>query len=598
MQGSINVIHVDDERDFADLTATFLEREDGRFNVTTAASVGEGYDRVTQDVDCVVSDYDMPGENGITFLKIVREALPGLPFILFTGKGSEEVASEAMCAGVTDYIQKESSTEQYEVLANRIGNAVEKHRTERELERRNDLFGRAQDIADIGAWEHDLEGSELVWTEKVYEMHGLPTDFDPTVEKIQEFYHPDDREIANEAIEAAIDDGEPYDITLRMTADEGDTRWFRTCADPQIEDGEVVRIRGTVRDVTDRKSREAELREKSNLLSQLFTQVPIHMYVKDKQGRHRWVSEHHTDAPEEYLGKTDREVFSSEFGEQTYADDMRVIEQEEQMLKKEEYVQQRDEWHRTSKVPWYGETGDIAGLIGVTWDISDQKLFERELQRQNERLEEFTSVVSHELRNPLNVAQGELRLADHDGERLDRVAGALDRMEALIEDLLTLAREGKTVDDRERMDLGDLVDICWQHVELPAASLEIRTDRTIRGDPSRVRQLFGNLFRNAVEHGTADDADLDGTDEHAGDPVTIVVGDLRDGFYVADDGIGVSGDHDRVFEAGHSTTDDGTGFGLSIVAEIIDAHGWEIDLVESDIGGARFEITGVQSVED
>ncbi|MFB6130408.1 MAG: response regulator [Salinigranum sp.] len=101
----IRVLHVEDDPEFADLTATFLERENGQLGVATAASASEGLARIrSDDVDCVVSDYDMPGRNGIEFLESVREVRPGLPFILFTGKGSEEVASEAISAGVTDYL--------------------------------------------------------------------------------------------------------------------------------------------------------------------------------------------------------------------------------------------------------------------------------------------------------------------------------------------------------------------------------------------------------------------------------------------------------------------------------------------------------------
>ena len=587
MDGSINVVHVDDEPDFADLSATFLERVDDRFDVTTASSVSAGNERLTLDVDCVVSDYDLQRTNGIEFLEMVRKRYPDLPFILFTGKGSEEIASEAMSAGVTDYIQKETGTDQYQVLANRIRNAVEKYRTERELERKNDLFKKTQEIADIGAWEHDLERDTLMWTEKVYEMHGVSTDFEPTVESLREFYHPDDYERGLEAIDAAINDGEPFDIQHRMIDEDGDTRWFRSRADPQVENGEVVRVRGTIRDITERRERKRELQENSNLLDQLIKQVPIHMYIKDEDGRHLRVSEHHADDREEYLGKTDREVFPAEFGEQTYTEDMRVIETEEPILKVEEYLEGEDEWHLTSKVPWYDDDGEVAGLIGVTWEISDQKAFERELTRQNDRLKEFGSLVSHELRNPLNVARGELGLVGTDGndEHLERAASALDRMEELIEDLLTLAREGENVREPEEVNLRELIDACWQHVETPAATLVVETSRTVGADPSRLRQLFGNLFRNA--------------DEHADGPVTITVGDLEGGFYVEDDGPGIPEDvREQVFEAGYSTGHDGTGFGLSIVEEIVDAHGWEISLTESDAGGARFEITGVTSSDD
>ena len=113
---TIRVLHVDDEPNFADTAAAFLERENDRFTIETAHSANDGLDRLTTtDFDCIVSDYDIPDQNGIELLETVRTEYPDLPFILFTGKGSEEVASDAISAGVTDYLQKESGTDQYTI---------------------------------------------------------------------------------------------------------------------------------------------------------------------------------------------------------------------------------------------------------------------------------------------------------------------------------------------------------------------------------------------------------------------------------------------------------------------------------------------------
>lgn len=208
---------------------------------------------------------------------------------------------------------------------------------------------------------------------------------------------------------------------------------------------------------------------------------------------------------------------------------------------------------------------------------------EQHLERQNERLEEFANVVSHDLRNPLNVASGRLELAqnDCDSKHLSHVESAHERMEALITDLLTLAKQGQTPSDRSIIQLANLVESCWENVQTKDATILIDTDSTIRAEESQLRQMFENLIRNGVEHG--------------GSGVTITVGDLDNGFYIEDDGPGIPSDErDAIFKAGHSTSEQGTGFGLSIVKQVVEAHEWKIQVTESITGGARFEVTGVE----
>ncbi|EMA38519.1 PAS domain-containing protein [Halobiforma nitratireducens] len=210
-----------------------------------------------------------------------------------------------------------------------------------------------------------------------------------------------------------------------------------------------------------------------------------------------------------------------------------------------------------------------------------------ELEQTNERLEAFASVVSHDLRNPLNVASGHLELAraESDSDHLAEVEHSLERIETLVEDLLTLAREGDDAIDPEPIPLAESCRRCWDQVDTGDAALTVDTDRTVRADPTRLRQLLENLFRNAIEHGDAD---------------TVAVVDLPEGFALEDDGSGIPADErDQVFETGYTDAEDGTGLGLSIVEQAVGAHGWRIEAVEptEGWGGARFEVTGVDGLE-
>jgi signal transduction histidine kinase len=270
----------------------------------------------------------------------------------------------------------------------------------------------------------------------------------------------------------------------------------------------------------------------------------------------------------------------------------------------------------------------------VSYELERRRTNER-LARKNERLEEFASIVSHDLRNPLNVLQGSLDLAEETGdpEQFAACRRAADRMEGLIDDVLTLARQGETVEDPLRVRLAGIVEEGWASVRTDGATLRTETDRTVLADESRLRRIIENLVRNSVEHsstgsrtqsgdavehgarrasardargdsvehsstGSRNRASPDDAVEHGSGSVTVIVGDLDDGFYVEDDGPGVPAEErERVFDSGYSTSENGTGFGLAIVERIVEAHGWTIDLAESDDGGARFEIRGVEFAE-
>jgi len=237
----------------------------------------------------------------------------------------------------------------------------------------------------------------------------------------------------------------------------------------------------------------------------------------------------------------------------------------------------------------FGAGQSQLGRLLILSDITHREQYRRELERQNERLDQFASMISHDLRNPLNVARGNVELAQQecDSDHLENVSDAHSRMEDMIEDVLALARQGQPIDETETIHLAPVANQCWEVVDTADAELVSDIDLTFIADRDRLQQLLENLFRNAIEHGGAD--------------VTIRVGetDGEDGFYVADGGPGIAPkDRDQVLESGYSTADEGTGFGLAIVKEVADAHGWALTITESTDGGARFEITGVEVADE
>ena len=876
MELPIRVLHVDDEPGFADMVGSFLEREDDRIEVTSATSVEDGLRIVRQEeIDCVVSDYSMPERNGIEFLTAIREANPKLPFILYTGKGSEEIASDAISAGVTDYLQKERGSDHYTVLANRITNAVESRRSQRALSERNrqlhkyeqminsmleaaciyDEDGRFEIVNEYladwyGTTRDALEGEPSTLISRIREQrtgnpfqelldgereqlrgtiesefpgHGYAvleyqltpltvagtvegvvgvtreiternadnrklrekerryqaifndpnilvglTDTDGTVLDINRtameyidatlgevtgrplwetpwFDHsePVQREVKDWIDRAADGEYVEFDVDIVRSADDFYTieGVVRPVTD---DDGEVVSLIISDRDVTERKRRTRELERTNALLSTLFETLPVGVLAEDASRNVLAVNQRLIElfelsvSPDEAVGTNCGELAADV--RELFVDPERFTERIEGVVAAHETVDneplelrdgrtfvrshrpirlpngeghlwvyrdvtERENHERaiaalhevatelaqcSSREPIYRRTIDAAesllefdraaiaieddgrlrvtamsddlslddrpsmavdeGIAGKTYrtgepilvddatttpeakpqpedvhaaisvPIDDHGVFqviddrpnafdeqdvelakllvrhtesaldllarERELRRQNDRLEQFASVVSHDLRNPLTVAEGHLEhvRTEHDDERLEEIDWALDRMDTLIEELLTLARDGDQIGQLEPIDLAALTRNCWRNVATAEATLRADIDRSIQADRGRLRQLLENLIRNAIEHG--------------GDDVTVTVGELDDGFSIEDDGSGIpEGDRESVFDTGYSTSESGTGFGLTIVEQVADAHDWDVTVSESETGGARFEISGVEMVQ-
>jgi PAS domain S-box-containing protein len=233
----------------------------------------------------------------------------------------------------------------------------------------------------------------------------------------------------------------------------------------------------------------------------------------------------------------------------------------------------------------------VEGIVVNAREITERKKREEEirqknqqLEQANEQLEQFASVISHDLRNPINVARGHLELAEETGreESFEKIGDSLQRMEAIIDDVLTLAREGESIGETQEVSLEERAELAWDHVATDEAKLVVTDDTTFQADPDRLLQLFENLFRNAHEH--------------VGDDVQVTVGFDNGALYVEDDGPGIPEDRrDKVLESGHTTNEEGTGLGLSIVSQIAEAHGWDVQVADGSNGGARFEFPGVDS---
>jgi len=794
----IRVLHVDDEPGFADLVKTYLEREQETLTVTTANGGPEALDLLEDDdFDCIVSDYNMPEMDGLELLNAIRDEYSDRPFLLFTGRGSEEIASEAISAGVTEYLQKETGTDQYTVLANRIVNAVESHRSRQALAESKQRYQTLIEECHDGIFIR--QNSELAFVnEQICETTGYDEaelrDLD-----IFELMHPDDREWVTEYLTGQKDvQDTPETCEVRIKTKSGETRYWEL--NTKTISREEHATLGFVRDISDQKeyersletlhdttrelmraetkeeiceitvetareefelpitgtwlfneatnqldpvtyttgeknvvstqptfkpgnslawkvyengepvvfddirdsqrvyNPETEIRSEAILplggqgllmsgstrpqafddfdrefLELLATATEAALEQADREESHRQLTQElqltkrkieqlHEIATEIEACTSEQEIcdLTVDAAERILEFDTCVVDIENEGILETKSMSSEilseetpsmpvtegiaGKTYRTNEsyrfddirtVPEANPQADYRSILSIPigehgvyqavtnevgfFDERDVELaelllshtaevltrVERErqlreseanLRQQKERLEEFASLVSHDLRNPLNVAQGNLGLAMEEmtatsgdrtklskTDRLEKVASSLDRMEAIIQEVLTLARQGQVVNDPEAVRLNKVVQNAWTTVETVDATLELDCEWSLEADPGRLQQLIENLLRNAVEHG--------------GEDIEIRVLSLDDGFAVEDNGDGVQDVESKdIFSSGHSTSDDGTGLGLAIVERIADAHGWDVTATSGRDGGARFEIGGVTKV--
>ncbi len=508
---------------------------------------------------------------------------------------------------------------------------------QKELERSQDLLRRAEEISDTGGWELDTETGELRWTEGTYRIHGLDEDYEPTVEKAISFYHPEDRDVIEYAVERCREEGEPYDEELRLVTADDEVIWVRSNGEPVYENGEVAGLRGTVRDVTDRKRRETELMSNNKVIRELYeiTSDPD-LSFEDKVEMVLESCRSRLDLGYAFVTEIDEEK-----GEQTVAHargSHELLQPGDSCPLDESYCRKTlgDGFltvHRASEEGWEGDAAyerfDLGCYVGAELTVGgethgticfadeeprnqeftdfertlvelmanwvsyelERKSSKERLRLQKERLDDFASVVSHDLRSPLSVFMGNLELAEEtgDSEYFERCRGAVDRMESIIDDLLSLARDVDETGEPEPVPLADIADECWRNTDADTqdAKLRVEAEGVVMADKGKLRQMLDNLFRNAVEHG--------------GEDVTVTVSDLSDGdgFRIEDDGEGIpEEERERVLEAGYTTGEEGTGLGTYIVGQVAEAHGWDLTVTEGEEGGAAFEVEGVERDRD
>ena len=563
-------------------------------------------------VDPAVSDFET--------IEIVREHDPLLPILLFTALDPGAFAETAVRAGVTDYVST-TDANAYATLLDHIETTAARYEQESvaqvttrmqplaaftsELhactDKREAIRMAADAAREILAFDRCSLGIErdgmLYVTQERGDEHG-ETDVLPNDEGIAGLSYQSGEPILVDDVSAYPHTEGGNEVAL-LSVPIGKHGIFQAVGEDTgvftTQDREAaVLLCDHLTETISRIDRERDLAKQERFFREVLNSIPDPVYILDDSLRFDTVNDALLEAVpydhDRLMQMSTADIASQLLNEEISSQFAELLDTGGSLRSETEVTSVDGE-----PIPYQLNTrrivhGDEPMLLGVARDISDRKAREEELRRQNERLDEFASVVSHDLRTPLNVADGRIRLARQSGElsHLDDAERALDRMEQLIQDALTLARDGRTVESQSPVVLPQLVRTAWNGVGDGDATISVFDEQvTVLADEPRLKRSLENVLRNAVEH--ADEPHID---------VRAATADGSAAISVCDDGPGIPADErDDVLRSGYTTSSDGSGLGLGIVSRIADAHGWTLSLSESDAGGLCVELSELDVVD-
>jgi PAS domain S-box-containing protein len=555
---------------------------DGGFRVSVANSQSAVLDRVADDTvgpECVVVADDVPEADPLELANAVTAYDEELPVVLCTTDESAYDPKNALDSGL-DALLTEAELSEPGTLAETVRSSAKAYRERVSNRQDASLLDAMLEELPVALFSTDDRGRRVRISSSLSDPESILGETD-----IDAQFDGDEREdVMPEDHRQVIERGES--ITNVEEYSPAEDSWYLVSKVPWREEGEIVGLAGIAIDITDRKEGKRQLRATTELLSTIVRTSPAAIVVHDDSGTVQfwnpaaedlfgWTAEEAIREPlPPYVAPDQREEFREHIE--------RVIE--EGTVGPIEVQRRRQDGARLDLQVSAAaiESDNSPRVVRVLTDVTELKERERRLKRHNDRLESFATVLEHDLRNPIQVVRGQL---DREGEAVDtaRLGRAVDRIESVVEDVLSIAREEPLVTDTETLSLAPLARAEWAGVDAPDATLTVESDCQFEGESARVQRLLAQLFENAIEHGGRD--------------VTVTVGGLEDGFFVADDGRGLQDDDlSRPFQPGYSTDSNGTGFGLNLVREITDAHGWTIELVDTE-EGVRFEIRDVETPE-
>lgn len=582
----ISVLYVDDEPGLVALLRHYLQ-ETGEFEVVTAGSGTEALALLERfRVDVVVSDYQMPGMNGIDLLRECRRRFGDLPFILFTGRGREEIVIEAIEHGVDFYLQKGGdAAAQFAELAHKCRQVVRRRDAEEELRASEVRNRRIIEGSPTGIHLYELgPGDTLVFLGAnpaadrilgIEHAHLVGRTIDDVFPGLRDSGVPESyREVAR--------NGNPWHADLVTYRDRGIEGAYEVWA-YSIGAGRIV-IQFI--DIAERLALEEELRELGRQWKVVFEAIgqPIMILNPEREilSVNRATERATGLTADMMIGRPCTEVFHGSTDPPAECPFHRVLQSEEADSPVEMVIEALGGTYLVSCTPIFDDDGRLEKVIHLATEITDRVRYEKELRLASDKLALISNVTRHDLRNRLMALQGYLRMIEReaDPERRARFRRLVTESARSMEEILSFAADYERLGtgSPEWQRLADVVRSALTEVDLDGIRLDVETDTyEVLADPM-LRKVFANMIDNTVRYGETVTRIKVST--HADGEALVVV--------YEDDGAGIPREEkDLIFWKGYGKN---TGLGLYLTAQILGITGIEIRETGTLGIGARFEI--------
>jgi PAS domain S-box-containing protein len=549
-------------------------------------------------------------------------------FILVGGLGGTLVATGYVRASVkrAEVIERTVS----ERTADLSREITERCRTEEQLLKTQATLVQAQRIGRVGSWEVDLNRRTLTWSDETFRIFGRdPQTFQPTRESFYQSVHQDDRSRVEKAATSAVESGLRYDTEHRILRPDGSERIVHNIAEVvRNEEGKVVRLVGTVQDITERYFAEERIEWERNLLRTLIDNIPDYIYFKDREGRFiitNKASQRILGAsnPEDVIGKTDADFSPPELAMIYMAADTQIIETGLPLVNQEEPLINRSGEKRyllTTKIPLKDSRGQVTGIVGISRDITERKHAEDERQTMERKFQETQKLeslgvlaggIAHDFNNLLTGILGNASLARMElpaesslHSYLGQIENSSQRAADLCKQMLAYSGKGRFV--IQRIDLSALVKETLHLLQLSIskkAVLKLDLAESLPGvmaDATQIRQIIMNLVMNASDAiGEKSGLITISTSAHRADRRYLMdlagAADLPSGDYVVlevtDNGCGMSAETKaKIFEPFFTTKFTGRGLGLAAVLGIVRGHKGALKVYTELSRGSTFKL--------